>query len=98
VVVDTADGARLVEEVPVGDERALRSVPIGGGDAVDLGSIPDGLALEAGEAFADSATELAAGWVLLAPEGRMPADGSDTTSRLRHVPDGTTLPLTEVTR
>jgi hypothetical protein len=98
VVVDTADGARLVNEVAVGDERALRSVPVGGGDAVDLGPIPDGLDLAADEAFAGSATELPAGWVLLAPDGRMPADGSSTTSRLRHVPDGATVLLTEATR
>ncbi len=98
VVVDTADGARLVDEVLVGDERALRSVPIGGGDTVDLGPIPDGLALEPDETFAGSATELPAGWVLLVPDGRMPADGSSTISRLRHVPDGTTVSLTEAIR
>jgi len=98
VVVDTVDGARLVSEVPVGDERALSSVSIDGGDAVDLGLIPDGLGLEADEAFAGSATELSAGWVLLAPEGRIPADGSVGTSRLRHVPDGATVLLAEATR
>ena len=98
VVVGTADGARLVNEVLVGVERALRSVPIEGGDAVDLGPVPDGLALEADEPFAGSATELPAGWVLLAPDGRMRADGSATTSRLRHVPDGMTIPLAEATR
>jgi hypothetical protein len=98
VVVDTADGARLVNEIPVGGERVLRSVRIGGGDAVDLGPLPDGLALAAGAAVAGSATELSAGWVLLAPDGRLPADGSSAASRLRHVPDGATVPLAEATR
>jgi hypothetical protein len=98
VVVDTADGAQLVNEVPVGDEGDLSFVPIDGGDAVDLGPIPDGLGLAADEAFAGSATELPAGWVLLAPDGRLPADGSARTSRLRHVPDGATVTLAEATR
>ncbi len=47
VVVATTDGARLVDEVPIGAGRGLRSVPVGGGDAVDLGPIPDDLSLGA---------------------------------------------------
>ena len=95
ILIDTPDGARLVEEVAVGDVRTLRSVPVDGGPAVDLGPIPDELALEPDAVFAGSATELPPGWVLLAPDGRMPVDGSSAQSRLRHVPDGATVPLTE---
>jgi hypothetical protein len=98
VVVDTADGARLVDQIPTSNGQGLRSIPIAGGDAVDLGPIPDGLTLGADQAFTGSATELPAGWVLLAPDGRMPADGSTATSRLRHIPDGATVPLAETAR
>ena len=98
VVVATTDGARLVDEVPAGAGRGLRSVPVGGGDAVDLGPIPDDLGLGADAVLAGSATELPTGWVLLTPDGRMPADGSSATSRLRHIPDGETVPLAEAAR
>jgi hypothetical protein len=98
VVVDTADGARLVDEIPINAGRSLSSVPLAGGDAVDLGPIADGLSLAAAPVFADSATELPTGWVLLAPDGRMPADGSASLSRLRHIPDGATVPLAEAAR
>ncbi len=98
VVVATTDGARLVDEVATGAGRGLRSVPVDGGDAVDLGSIPDDLGLGADAVLAGSATELPTGWVLLTPDGRMPADGSSATSRLRHIPDGATVPLAEAAR
>ncbi|HEV8402466.1 MAG TPA: hypothetical protein VGQ31_05475 [Candidatus Limnocylindrales bacterium] len=98
VVVATDDGARLVAETGFGDARALRSVTLDGGGADDLGRIPDDLALQAGAAVAGSATELPPGWVLLAPYGRMPADGSTAGSRLRHLPDGATVPLAEAAR
>ena len=39
-----------------------------------------------------------AGWVLLAPDGRLPADPSTVRPQLRHVPDGTTVPLDEALR
>ena len=45
-----------------------------------------------------SATRLPAGWVLLAPDGRLPVDPTDHRPQLRHIPDGTTVPLDEATR
>ena len=98
VVADTADGARLVDEVPAVTGRRLRAIPIGGGPTLDLGPIPEGLGLESDPDVAGSATELPVGWILLAPDGRMPADGSFGTTRLRHIPDGMTVPLAEAAR
>lgn len=96
VVVPTDDGARLVYEHGAPEGRALRSVPLDGGIPADLGALPDGLDLHAASTRGDAATRVPAGWVLLAPDGRMPADRSAARPLLRHVPDGVTLPLDEV--
>src|SRR5204863_1896651 len=85
VVADTADGARLVDEVRAVTGRRLRAIPIAGGPALDLGPIPEGLGLESDPDDARSATELRVGWILLAPDGLMPAGGSSGTTRLRHI-------------
>ena len=45
-----------------------------------------------------SATRLPPGWVLLAPDGRLPVDPTDHRPQLRHIPDGATVPLDEATR
>ncbi len=66
--------------------------------ATDLGPVPDGLGLQASPAQADAATHLPIGWVLLAPDGRMPSDGQPSSARLRRIPDGMTVPLAEATR
>ncbi len=98
VVVPTADGARLVHEVGAGSDRRLRSVAPGGDGALDLGSIPDDLRLHPSAVRAGAATSLPAGWVLLAPEGRLPADATTDRPQLRHVPDGSTVQLDEALR
>ena len=41
---------------------------------------------------------LASGWILLAPDGRLPVDDSALRPRLRHLQDGSTVTLEEVTR
>ena len=98
VVVPTADGARLVHEVGAGSDRRLRSVAPDGDDVLDLGPIPDDLRLHPSAVRAGAATSLPAGWVLLAPEGRLPADASTDRPQLRHVPDGSTVQLDEALR
>jgi hypothetical protein len=98
VVVATTDGARLVDESPTASRRDLRSVALDGGAPTNVGPIPDGLALVPGPVLAGSATRLPAGWVLLAPAGRLPLDGRSGDTRLRHIPDGATVPLAEAAR
>lgn len=98
VVIPTADGSRLIHEAGAGAERTLRSVAPDGEEALDLGLIPGDLRLHPSAVRADAATSLPAGWVLLAPEGRLPADATTDRSQLRHVPDGSTVPLDEALR
>lgn len=98
VVVGTDDGALLVHEQGTPSGRALRSIPLDGGVPTDLGPLPGGLELHATSTRADAATRIPAGWVLLAPDGRIPADRSAVRPQLRHIPDGVTVPLDEVTR
>ena len=98
VVVGTDGGARLVHEHGTPSGRALRSVPLDGGLPTDLGPLPDGLELHAAPTRADAATRIPAGWVLLAPDGRMSADRSAHRLFLRQIPDGVTVPLDEVAR
>lgn len=98
VVIPTSAGPRLVDEVPLDGGLGLHSVALDGTDTNDLGPIPAGLALEPAPVLAGSATRLPAGWVLLAPDGRLPLDGRSGETRLRHIPDGATVPLEEAAR
>jgi hypothetical protein len=98
VVVGTQDGPRLVHEIATTSGRSLRSVPLDGGTPSDLGPIPDGLDLHPSPIRTDPVTRLPAGWVLLAPDGRLPADRSTDRPQLRHLPDGVTVPLDEAPR
>ena len=76
----------------------MRSVAPDGHGPLDLGSIPDDLRLHPSAVRAGAATNLPAGWVLLAPEGRLPADASTDRPQLRHVPDGATVQFDEALR
>ena len=96
-LLSTRDGPRLVHEVAGAPARGLRSVAVDGSAASDLGLLPDGLELVVPGA-GDSGTTLPAAWVLLAPDGRLPADAAPSTLRLRHVPDGATVQFEEATR
>ncbi len=66
----------------------------------DLGAIPSGLRLMPDAARSESATRLPPDWVLLTPDGRLPAGPAPDDARptLRHVPDGRSVLLDEVTR
>ncbi len=98
VVIPTADGSRLIHEVGAGTERRLMSMALDGHWALDIGPIPDDLRLHPSAVRADAATVLPAGWILLAPDGRLPADATTDRPQLRHVPDGSTVPLDEALR
>ncbi len=93
-------GARVLHESDGPAGRHLRSISLDGHDAADLGAIPAGLRLTPDAARSASGTRLPADWVLLAPDGRLPAGPSPDEARptLRHVPDGRSVLLDEVTR
>ena len=92
-------GARLVDETAAATGRVLRSVAARRRRRrSDLGPIPDGLGLGLGPQRSAAATRLPTGWVLLAPDGRLPADGRRSASTLRHIPDGMAVPLDEAIR
>jgi hypothetical protein len=98
VVIPSTEGARLVHENDAGPNRSLRSVAVDGNGPRDLGTVPEDLRLQPSAIRADAATDLPAGWVLLAPDGRLPVDPSAARPQLRHVPDGSTVPLDEALR
>ena len=98
IVITTPDGPRLVYESVDDPGIALRSVALDGSSPSDLGRLPDGLRLHAIPGIAEAATRVPSGWVLLASNGRLSFSGPDAQTRLRHVPDGTTVQLHEVVR
>jgi len=98
VMIPSADGARLVYETGGGVHRILRSVASDGIAARDLGPLPDDDRLLPSAIPAAAALSLPRGWVLLAPDGRLPADAGTARLQLRHVPDGSTVPLDEALR
>jgi hypothetical protein len=98
VVIPSTEGARLIHENGGGSNRGLRSVGADGNGPHELGSLPEDLRLQPSAVRADAATDLPVGWVLLAPDGRIPVDPSTDRPQLRHVPDGSTVPLDEALR
>jgi hypothetical protein len=98
VLASSPDGARLVHETSFGAGLGLRSVALDTGVSVDLRALPDGLRLHPSPAQAGSSTRVPRGWVLLVPEGRLPADGRPGRPELRRIQDGMTVPLDEVPR
>lgn len=98
VLVATPDGPRLVYEQVDETGVALRSVALDGSGASDVGAVQDGLRLHAPDGSAEAATRVPPGWVLLSPDGRLPASGPDARTELRHVPDGEAVQLEEVAR
>jgi hypothetical protein len=98
VVIRTAEGARLVHETGGGAQRTIRSVAADGNGSRDLGLLPVDLRLQPSAIRSSAATALPDGWVLLAPDGRLSTDPSTPRPQLRHVPDGSTVPLDEALR
>jgi hypothetical protein len=98
VLASTPGGPRLIHETRLGAGLGLRSVALDTGASVGLAVIPDGLRLQSAPAQAASSTRVPPGWVLLAPEGRLPADGRSGRPELRRIQDGLAVPLDEAPR
>lgn len=98
VLVTTADGPRLVHEQIEGAGTSLRSVALDGTATRNVGPVPAGVNLHVLDGSVAAGTRIPPGWVLLSPGGRLPADGPDARSQLRHVPDGEAVQLQEVVR
>jgi hypothetical protein len=98
VLVATADGPRVVHEQIDETGTSLRTVTLDGTPVGDVGFVPDGVGLHPLDGSASAATRVPPGWVLLSPDGRLPADGPDGRTQLRHVPDGAAVQLEEVAR
>jgi len=98
VLIATPDGPRLVHEFFDDAGVALRAVALDRSSASGVGRLPQGLRLHATTGVADVATRVPPGWVALGPEGGLPGEGPNAQTKLRHVPDGTTVELDEVAR
>lgn len=98
VVIATSDGPRLVHERSSGEQSAIRSVTLDGREGRDIGVLPAGFGLQVEESRASAAFDAPPGWILLAPEGRMPIDRAAPAAILRHVLDGRSAAVDEVTR
>lgn len=98
VLTLTEAGSRLVHRAGSGAGATLRSVALDGGDDRELGPIPDDLDLLTDPAWSDAGAGRPAGWIVLAPGGRMPRDPADSGPVLRHALDGPSATSDEVTR
>jgi hypothetical protein len=95
-LVPTERGPRVIHEDGPDRDRHLRSTDIAGGSAVTIPAPAGELRLVPSSARASAGTQLPAGWVVLATDGRR-AGGSGRPVLLR-LADGLTVPLAEVTR
>ncbi len=95
-LVPTDHGPRVIHESGPDTDRHLRSTDLAGGSAVTVPASAGDLRLVPASARASAGTQLPAGWVLLAPDGRR-AGGSGRPVLVR-LADGLTVSLGEVTR
>ena len=86
----------VVHEAGAGGDH-LRLVGFDGRGSRLLDGDPEGRRLVARPARSGGGAEHAPGWLLFGPDGRLPIDGS-LRPVLRHVPDGRTVHLDEVSR
>ena len=98
VLTATDAGPRLVHRASSRNGPILHSLSIDGGDDRTLGEIPDGLDLVTDPSRSDAGADRPAGWVVLAPDGRMPRDPARSGPILRHALDGRSAMFDEVTR
>ena len=96
MTVTAPDGPRLVHEILAANGLSLRSVRLDGSAGEDLGPLVGDQRLQSAAALANAATRVPSGWVVLEPDGRLPEAGPGAETKLRHVPDGTTVQLDEV--
>jgi hypothetical protein len=101
VVIEADDGPRLVYERDAAHGADLRSVRLDGTGSLDLGAVPPGLSLQMDPSRSAAGLDTPAGWVLLAPQGRLdlanPDPGTATTI-LRHGSDGRSAAIDEEIR
>jgi hypothetical protein len=95
-LVPTETGPKVVHETGPDADRHLRSTDLAGGSPVTIPTFASDLRLVPASARALAGTQLPAGWVLLAPDGRR-AGGSSRPVLVR-LADGLTVSLGEVTR
>ncbi len=93
---DTQGRSVVVHEIGAAGDK-LRVVGLDGTDPDIIELAPDGRRLVAGPARSAGAAETVPGWILFGPDGRLSIDGTSQPV-LRHVPDGRTVPLDEVSR
>jgi hypothetical protein len=94
--VETAAGPRLLHETGSGDERALLLVEPASGDSYPISGAGSAWRVVPPAARAGGATSVPRAWAVLSGDGR--AAGPGDAAELLRLDDGTTLPLTEVTR
>ncbi len=101
VVIATDDGPRLVHERDAAQGADLRSVRLDGTGSLDLGAVPRGLSLQMDPSRSAAGLDAPAGWVLLAPQGRLDLASPDpgaATAILRHGSDGRSAAIDEEIR
>jgi hypothetical protein len=98
VVVATAGGGRLVDELPIAGGSRLRTTDLSGAASDDLGALPPGVGLVPDSERAASGLIAPPGWIVLAVDGRVPADASAPRPLLRRIQDGITVPYDEALR
>ena len=94
-LVQTDTGPRVIHESGPDANRHLRSTDVAGGSPVTIPALAGDLRLVPASARASAGTQLPAGWVLLAPDGRRAGGSRPVLVRLA---DGLTVSLGEVTR
>jgi len=97
VMSRAGDGRTIVVHEVGSAGHHLRLVAPDGRDPQLLDGDLEGRRLVAGAARSAGAAEHAPGWILFAPDGRLPIDGS-LRPILRRVTDGRAVPLDEVSR
>jgi hypothetical protein len=95
-LVRSPAGTRVVHEVLDGSELGLRSTTLDGVSSADLGALNGDLRLLPPPSQAGAATTLPDGWVVLAPDGRLPAVDPPGRVHLRQASDGQAVQLQEI--
>ena len=98
VVVAMPGGGRLIDEAPIVGGSRLRSTDLAGAASGDLGALSPGIGLVPGPERAASGVIAPPGWIVLAVDGRLPADSSAPRPLLRRIQDGITVPYDEALR
>ena len=95
-VIATDSGPRLVTQHRTDTGWVLSSTTLDGTRDLDLGILPDGFDLAMGEAWSGNGAIVPDGWVLVAPDGRLPLDDRAPAPFFRRVLDGQTSAFDEV--